>query len=167
MITMMLGGLWHGAAWLFVIWGTWHGFLLVAFHYLKKRGLVLSNARPLGYWINRQVTFLLIVIGWVFFRAADVRGGELGFPSIRPAVQMLAQMVGLGGLAPAATGLVVPRTIWGLIAGCWLWCNFAPNSFELVYATRARAWQAVVAGTVMGVCLLRFGVGVDFLYFRF
>ena len=34
-ITMMLGGLWHGAAWLFVIWGTWHGFLLVAFHQLE------------------------------------------------------------------------------------------------------------------------------------
>ena len=167
MITLMLGGLWHGAAWLFVIWGAWHGFLLVAFHQLKKRGFVLSNDRPLGYWINRQVTFLLIVIGWVFFRAADVRSGELGLSSIRPAVQMLAQMAGLSGLAPAATGLAVPMTLWGLIAGCWLWCNFAPNSFELVYATRARAWQAAVAGTVMGVCFLQFGLGVDFLYFRF
>ena len=45
MITMMLGGLWHGAAWLFVIWGAWHGFLLVAFHQLKRWGIVPSNDR--------------------------------------------------------------------------------------------------------------------------
>jgi alginate O-acetyltransferase complex protein AlgI len=167
MITMMLGGLWHGAAWLFVIWGIWHGFLLVAFHQLKRWRLVPSNDRLLSYWFNRQVTFLLIVIGWVFFRAADVRVGEFGFSSILPAVQMLAQMIGLHGIEPTEFGLHVPRTLWGLIAGCWLWCNFAPNSFEVVYAIRTRAWQAALAGAILGICVLRFGAGVDFLYFRF
>ena len=91
MITMTLGGLWHGAAWLFVIWGAWHGFLLVAFHRLKKWGYVLSNERPVGYWVNRQFMFLMVVIGWVFFCAADVRVGEYGFSSINPALQMLGR----------------------------------------------------------------------------
>jgi alginate O-acetyltransferase complex protein AlgI len=167
MITMLLGGLWHGAAWLFVIWGAWHGFLLVAFHRLKKWGLWLSNERPLGYWINRSLTFLLVVIGWVFFRAADVRGEELGLSSVLPALQMLSQMVGAGGWAPDVSSLAVPQSLWGLLAGCWVWCNFAPNSFELVYASRVRTWQAAFAGAGLGLCFLRFGVGVDFLYFRF
>jgi alginate O-acetyltransferase complex protein AlgI len=167
MITMMLGGLWHGAAWLFVVWGAWHGFLLVAFHQLKRWGIVPSNDRAFSYWVNRQVTFLLVVIGWVFFRAADVRAGEYGLPSIKPAVQMLAQMFGLGGLAPATAALEGSTTLWGLITACWLWCNFAPNSVEVVYAQGARVWQTAFAGALMGVCLLRFGVGVDFLYFRF
>ena len=66
-ITMLLGGLWHGAAALFVYWGAWHGLLLAVFHQLKKRGWVLSNDRPWAYWINRQTTFFLVVIGWAMF----------------------------------------------------------------------------------------------------
>ena len=167
MITMMLGGLWHGAAWLFIIWGVWHGFLLVAFHHLKKHGLVPSNDRPVGYWINRQVTFLLIVIGWVFFRAADVRGGgtrafldpsrgEDAGPDGRP-----------GRAAPTAARPGVPGSLWRLIAGCWLWCNFAPNSSRLSMRHARGPGRLRSPGMVMGICLLRFGVGVDFLYFRF
>ncbi|MFN0164991.1 MAG: MBOAT family O-acyltransferase [Bryobacteraceae bacterium] len=63
MVTMILGGLWHGAAWTFVFWGAYHGALLVA-------GKVYGN-----YWerlpeTGRRIgTFLLVVIGWVFFRS--------------------------------------------------------------------------------------------------
>jgi len=167
MLTMLLGGFWHGAAWLFLIWGGWHGFLLLAFHYVKKRGWVLSNGNVIGYWVNRQVTFLLIVIGWVFFRAADVRAGELGLLSIAPAFQVLASMAGLGGTELRSPPVMVDGGLWILIVGCWFWCNFAPNSSQLVYCSRIPRWQTVLAGATMGICLLRFGVSVDFLYFRF
>jgi len=67
---MVLGGLWHGAAWTFVIWGLWHGLLLVGERALREkrgqRGELLP--RPLGV----VLTTLLVFLGWVPFRAADL-----------------------------------------------------------------------------------------------
>ncbi len=60
--TMLLGGLWHGANWTFLIWGAWHGVLLV----LERMGLRLPGIFGLIY------TLLAIMIGWVFFRSADL-----------------------------------------------------------------------------------------------
>jgi alginate O-acetyltransferase complex protein AlgI len=166
-VTMLLGGLWHGAAWLFVLWGVWHGLLLAGFHLLKKLGLVPSNERPLGYWFNRQLTFLLIVVGWVFFRAADVKGGNYGLDSLLPAFEMIGQMIGLGGLASGANVPRLPLAFWGAIVACWAWCNFAPNSFQVAHNVGTARRYAVLAGATMAVCLLQFGARVDFLYFRF
>ncbi len=168
MITMLLGGLWHGAAWLFVIWGAWHGLLLAVFHQLKKWRFVPSNERWIGYWFNRQVTFLLVVIGWVFFRAADLHASDYSFASALPAVEMLAQMIGLRGLGVSAEVTASPGpTLWMAMAACWLWCNFAPNSFEVAYSMDLRKRYALVAGATMAICLLKLGSPVDFLYFRF
>lgn len=73
LITMLLGGLWHGAAWTFVIWGAFHGAIIIAAHYLKNHspGKALSKSRLLGFgqW---ALTFYLVLIGWVFFRAANL-----------------------------------------------------------------------------------------------
>jgi alginate O-acetyltransferase complex protein AlgI len=60
MATMLLGGLWHGANWKFVVWGGYHGALLGA-------------ERAAGRRIPRVITFVLVAIGWVFFRAASLR----------------------------------------------------------------------------------------------
>jgi len=166
-ITMLLGGLWHGAAWLFVFWGGWHGLLLVGFHVLKRRGLVLSNDRLLGNWLNRQVTFLLVVAGWVLFRAADIREGNYSVTSIFPAFRMFGAMIGLGGLAPRGAP-VVPGNLSWLLALCWVWCNFVPNTTEVFYQMAfQRKRYAALAGLALGVCVIKFGTPVDFLYFRF
>ncbi len=93
MTTMLLGGLWHGAGWTFVIWGGLHGLYLVVFH-AWRRGLAHSGlhqtptllkavAAPLA-WL---ATFLAVVIAWVFFRAADLPA----------ALSMLRGMAGLHG----------------------------------------------------------------------
>jgi len=166
LITMLLGGLWHGAAWLFVIWGGWYGLLLAGFHALKKRGWVPSNEHRLGYWFNRQTMFLLVVIGWVFFRAADVYRDDYRLASILPALEVLGDMAGLHGLRP--TGLAAPpTTLWILVAACWLWCNFAPNSFEVAYHIPLRRRYAALAGAATALCFLNLGAPMDFLYFRF
>jgi alginate O-acetyltransferase complex protein AlgI len=73
MITMLLGGLWHGASWRFVAWGGLHGSLLVAERVLKQRvpgyGLALRHR-----WVQVAVavfTFLAVSVSWVLFRAAN------------------------------------------------------------------------------------------------
>ena len=67
MITMTLGGLWHGAAWTFVLWGIWHGVALVferAFRNLTRYRVV----RPIGWFITMSV----ILAGWVLFRSENL-----------------------------------------------------------------------------------------------
>src|SRR5579863_7143772 len=70
MITMLLGGLWHGAAWTFVIWGALHGLYLCANHAWINYGPPISPrlARPAGV-VAFLLTFLAVVVAWVFFRA--------------------------------------------------------------------------------------------------
>jgi alginate O-acetyltransferase complex protein AlgI len=63
MLTMVLGGLWHGAAWTFVLWGTFQGLGLCAEHALGERWTRLPA------WLRWFVTFHLIVFGWILFRA--------------------------------------------------------------------------------------------------
>jgi alginate O-acetyltransferase complex protein AlgI len=89
MVTMLLGGLWHGANWTFVIWGGLHGFYLVVNHLWRAacsaswRG---GLPAPLGRALATAMTFLAVMVAWVFFRAPDVA----------TAGRMLAGMVGLG-----------------------------------------------------------------------
>jgi alginate O-acetyltransferase complex protein AlgI len=66
LVVMLLGGLWHGASWMFVIWGAWHGVLLV----VDKVGAPLWGRLP--GWLYRGATFVLVVLGWVFFRATSL-----------------------------------------------------------------------------------------------
>jgi alginate O-acetyltransferase complex protein AlgI len=168
MITMLLGGLWHGAAWLFIIWGAWHGLLLTLFHTLKKRNLWPSEEGIGGYWLGRHLTFFLVVIGWVFFRAADVHS-TASYPSVLPAVKMFGQMFGFGGFALAGLANVRISQLWILIAMAYAWCNFAPNSYEIVYSQPLplKKRYAVLAGATLALCALMLGVETDFLYFRF
>jgi alginate O-acetyltransferase complex protein AlgI len=72
-VTMLLGGLWHGAAWTFVVWGALHGLFLVAEHGLRAltRGRVVLMA-PAVRMVFALVTFALVVIAWVPFRADDL-----------------------------------------------------------------------------------------------
>jgi D-alanyl-lipoteichoic acid acyltransferase DltB (MBOAT superfamily) len=94
MVTMLLGGLWHGAGWTFVAWGGLHGAYLVI-HQLwrsqfKGQGIALS--RPFKYIatpVAVAITFGAVVIGWVLFRAATFTG----------AMRMLAAMSGRHGFA--------------------------------------------------------------------
>ena len=80
---MLLGGLWHGAKWTFVIWGAYHGLLLICERANGKRSFV-----PFAPWyIQRMVTFVLVLVGWVFFRADDVPA----------ALHHLGAMIGWGG----------------------------------------------------------------------
>jgi len=100
MITMLLGGLWHGAAWTFVIWGGLHGLFLLVNHLwanIKQRCGYTGHSLLAG-GAARLLTFLSVVVAWVFFRA-DSAGS---------AFSVLQSMAGLNGF-------VLPETC---LAGC-------------------------------------------------
>src|SRR6201987_5576115 len=85
MVTMLLGGLWHGAGWNFLIWGGLHGGYLVVNH-LWRTGRKGTATSPGGRVVCWLLTFLAVVVAWVFFRAKSLTG----------AWRMLAGLLGLG-----------------------------------------------------------------------
>ncbi len=87
-ITMLLGGLWHGASWNFVIWGAMHGGMLAFERSQGREGFYHSLPRALRI----AITFTIVLLGWVFFRAAD----------LPRAVAYLGSMFGLHGTQPTA-----------------------------------------------------------------
>ena len=95
MTTMLLGGLWHGAGWTFVVWGGLHGFYLVinhAWHALTGDGKRLTYLRTLMKPMTaRLLTFTCVVFAWVYFRAGD-------FPSANAIV--VGMLGGNGFLLP-------------------------------------------------------------------
>jgi len=66
-LTMLLGGLWHGANWTFVCWGAWHGLILGVERYLG-----IGKPGPGFKFTSWGITMFLVIIGWVMFRATDV-----------------------------------------------------------------------------------------------
>ena len=94
MVTMLLGGLWHGAGWTFVIWGALQGFYLLVNHAWNgyaARVAAAGRPRPsLGVPLARALTLLAVLVGWVFFAA----------PSLAAALTVLAGMAGANGFGP-------------------------------------------------------------------
>lgn len=83
-LTMVLGGIWHGAAWTFVLWGIWHGSIMAVERALgQDKGWPALGTRAAS-WL---LTFILVVIGWVMFRAS----------SVESAFHIYAGMVGSNG----------------------------------------------------------------------
>ncbi|MFO1150486.1 MAG: MBOAT family O-acyltransferase [Alsobacter sp.] len=80
MITMLLGGLWHGAGGWFVVWGLWHGLLLIAYRFVPVDRWLLRHGR-LGRVAATVLFFNLVCIGWIFFRCDS--------QTIRPVVESI------------------------------------------------------------------------------
>lgn len=110
MVTMLLGGLWHGAGWTFVVWGGLHGLYLTLNHawhrWLPYRREGTTMAARFGAWL---LTFVAVVVGWVFFRAAD----------LATAFNLLAGMAGFNGISlpNAIAARLGPLSEWLTAAG--------------------------------------------------
>lgn len=140
-ITMILGGLWHGAAWTFVFWGALHGLYLIVNH--AWRGIarfvrVGTLAAPVGQWGGWALTFLAVVVAWVFFRA----------PNFHSALAILKGMAGLNGSILALDRAGAAQVRWAmllivpLLALVW----FGPNSQELTGYVPPNAGMPLGAG---------------------
>lgn len=198
MVTMLLGGLWHGAGWTFVWWGGLHGLYLVVNH-LWRAGIQRrdpSRRAVSAGWPGRVLTFLAVVVGWVFFRAE----------SFSSASAILKAMVGLNGLALPALfqrwfGLQVgwlhfdgpfENELFGCGGILWvfalLWISwFTPNAVAILYRARPLSgsmrrtlprvsgiwtWRMKPVWAVFASVLFLVAVGMmsrisEFLYFQF
>ncbi|PSR19090.1 membrane-bound O-acyltransferase family protein [filamentous cyanobacterium CCP3] len=91
-LTMLLGGLWHGAGWTFILWGGLHGLFLIAnnwwHEFIRRLGYNPDKPKPLNRVIGIIVTFVSIVFAWVLFRSE----------SLQAAVAMFRGMIGLNGI---------------------------------------------------------------------
>lgn len=90
-VTMLLGGVWHGAGWNFIIWGALHGSYLMlnlAWQALKLRFNILLDSSKLYIFASWLLTFCVVVIGWVFFRAVSLDG----------AINIISGMFALNGV---------------------------------------------------------------------
>src|SRR5690606_23190712 len=136
-LTMLLGGLWHGAAWTFVIWGAFHGGLLMGERWRAERRDAAPAETGGQVWVRRLVTFHLVCLGWVLFRADSMaRVGEI--------LGRLFQW----GPAPSVTPAVL-----ALIAG-GIAVQYLPTDFRLQIQARFSRLRPVAMTAVLAVFLL-------------
>ena len=183
MLTMLLGGAWHGAGWTFIVWGGLHGLYLVL--HSAWRSLLEHHAPP---WLARPwpglgllswaLTFLAVVVAWVFFRAADMptamsllRGmagmnGSLlpdQIISAVPALATVAQGVGKVPFLGDGTVMGAVELVLMLAAGLAI-VTLAPALQEL--RPRTRTWLLLPCGA-LALQQVLYGRASEFLYFQF
>lgn len=150
LLTMFLGGLWHGASWTFAFWGVYHGALLA----IDKMTMRFQVFFP--RFIQKITTFLLVVIGWVFFRNAKFSDAWL----------MLKKMFifqNFGTYSLPKNIFIEALIFLGLSAFITI---FLPNTFEIKYSTRAR--YAILAALIFVACLVLMNYQQSvFIYYQF
>jgi alginate O-acetyltransferase complex protein AlgI len=162
LLTMVIGGFWHGANWTFIIWGLWHGGLLAA-----HRAWRAAGNGPMPFIVGNMLTMLAAIIGWVVFRAHDMQN----------AGTMYGGMLGLNGTA-LSDGLawqVTPDQWWTIVIAIMI--VYLPLAGDrLPFLRRPEAMDPIsralwvigpLAGFLLGVVLLYSRAAVPFLYFQF
>ncbi len=155
-LVMLLGGLWHGAAWNFVIWGAFHGMLLAAERARGKRALFELLPRT-G---RVAMTFVLVLVSWVFFRANDLSSS----------IAYLGSMFGASAMHESAVllGAVLYRPYYLLSFGCAAVVAFAaPQTWD--WTRRLPLWKAVLCLGLLwlSLALLTSQEYNPFIYFIF
>lgn len=166
LVIFLLCGLWHGASWSFLVWGLWHGIFLV----LERTSLGAMLARG-PRWCQHCYLLLVVVIGWVFFRAStlgqalDYLRVMAGFSRANPylypfllyldhytVLAIILAAVGSTPVIPSFAALVAKKVEYStMVAGSWL-------------AVRIGAMMVIFS---LAVCFVAAGTYNPFIYFRF
>ena len=156
MLTMLLGGLWHGAAWTFVVWGFLHGFFLVAERLLKNVIQIKSTHWATGL-ILAFLTFNCVNITWVFFRARD----------FKTALNLLGSMFFLHG--EKAILMTDHLVLVGALMSLVFLGHFSMRNHSLVgVIEKSPRWLLLTAWGIMlfGLMIVQTS-GQQFIYFQF
>ena len=182
LVTMLLGGMWHGANWTFLVWGGLHGFFLAINHFWNylKTYFNLQNTLPhlVGVILGACLTFICVITAWVFFRAND----------INTAIKMIGSMYlfDKDGLSIATfpnqlerfrfflneNGLSA-RNFMILVAASLSLVWLFPNSQQYIEGNDGSfKWVnslhvAIFWGVIIAVCLINMATVSEFLYFQF
>jgi D-alanyl-lipoteichoic acid acyltransferase DltB (MBOAT superfamily) len=160
LITMLLGGLWHGAAWTFVFWGLLHGTGIAVGRWRRERrvaaGLPALGETARDRVLQRVGTFHLVCLGWLFFRA----------DSLGTAFQLLTRLLTAWGPAPLVTPLLV-LVIAGAIAAQYLPKELPARVQDGFSQLRPMAQGVTLAGVLFAITTLGPQGVAPFIYFRF
>ncbi len=151
MTTMLLGGLWHGASWNFVVWGGLHG-------------LYLSLERLLPRWFKSRlparvqwfITFQLVCFTWIFFRARDLE-------TSKTAIVRIAHLTAEPLLAGVESYQVVLLSLL-LLAH---WSGVLLQLRERFFTANPVAWAVIAAGLLLSLLLWAPSESAPFIYFQF
>lgn len=171
LLTMFLGGLWHGAAWTFVLWGTYHGLLLALHRALRRPGgaEAAAHAGRLGRLSATLATFLLVALGWVLFRAQDLPTALHMYASLVNFALPGASVAYLNWLHLAVLLAVVflaPNT-WQIMAG-----HHLVTGYRQIAAPTGPRWHptprwALLLAILGATAVLAAHRYTEFLYFQF
>jgi len=147
LVTMLLGGFWHGAAWTYVIWGAWHGFFLAVNHAWEERGWKLPRV------VAKLLTLLVVFWGWAFFRSLN----------LRDALTLIGAMA--GGIHSGHDGPKTTELLWLVTAAPVV--LFAPNSWEIISRLKPnRIWAWIIVLLFLWT-IYHFDQTTEFLYYQF
>lgn len=180
-LTMLIGGLWHGANWTFVLWGGLHGVYVVLNHAWRDWRQRIGPTRVTApeRLAARAVTFLAVVAGWVLFRSEN----------FSTAVGLYRDMIGVGGgfgwtMDPRTLLPHLPAELQSFEAFAWIAalltvCWLAPSLKQITEAVdagdnrlRFRTWQptrlwALGSGVLAWVAIMLLTRPTEFLYYQF
>lgn len=148
-ITMLIGGLWHGANWTFVIWGAYHGVLLAVYRRFASQWDAESPV------VRRFVTFFAVLIGWVVFRSTDLTmAGALLRAMFSP-----VNGADINGMS-VLVSVVAAGAVWSIVG---------PNAQDLHRDWKLSPSRALVLSLAAGACIgvMAGGAASPFLYFQF
>ena len=194
LLTMVLGGLWHGANWTFVVWGALHGFYLLVNHAWRALGWTVMSGR-LGRIVSVTLTFLCVVVAWVYFRADTLTQANAIIAAMAGANGVTlpyrwVDKLGAVGAWLAAHGVLFQNTAtfgggtqinWLLICALITW--LAPNTQQLMRGfspalgvgddqAKCLRWQPTARWLAATALLGAFGILSltalsEFIYFQF
>jgi len=160
-ITMFLAGLWHGAAWHFVVWGLLHGAFLVLERGAQIVGMWPTRSSPLPpKFVAWAVTFVCVCLAWVFFRATSF---DQAVVILSQMLNPLAEGAGVGGLGKLDRLRVVPVMV-SLVA---IHCILRDSTFEQAIARMPWPALAVTLGLMLIAIFSVGGEARGFIYFQF
>jgi len=193
MVTMLLGGLWHGAGVFFIIWGAYHGALLVLYRLVPIDRFLVERLGRAGKLLSVVLFFHLVGFGWIFFRATP----EQFMPIINSIMALPGAVIDVFGSyatywhqvsSPTDFVRVLIGTVWGFVAKNWTFAVYTWGVFLFavpLWTTDYLGWRrncefpdlfesmpwlvrsAVIVALIYGIIFFARREANEFIYFSF